>query len=87
VTFSDRILKGRLAKDRLEDNILNEAFDFAVEKWMRAIISAAPAEDSEILEAKRRIDAIQEVRRTIKSWVDDGQLAQVQQEEEEKYDG
>lgn len=87
MTLSDRILRGRLAKDSFEDKILNEAFDFAIEKWMRAIISATPSEEGDILEAKRRIDAIQDVRRTLKSWVEDGQMALAQQEEEEKYDG
>lgn len=87
MNLSERILKGRLAKDRFEDKILNEAFDFAVEKWIRAIISATPSEQEQILEAKRRIDAIQEVRRTIKTWVEDGELAQIQQQEEEDYGG
>jgi hypothetical protein len=36
------------------------------------------------LEAKRRIDAVQEVRRTLKMWVEDGELAQAEQDEDEK---
>lgn len=82
-TFSERILRGRYAGYQLQDQTLNQAFDLMVEKWMRAIISATPAQAEEILEAKRRIDAIQEVRKTLRSWVEDGELAQVQQDEEE----
>lgn len=83
MTLSERILRGRDAHYTLENQTLNSAFDLAVEKWMRAIINATPAQHDEILEAKRRIDAIQEVRRTLKSWVEDGELAQIEQDGEQ----
>ena len=82
--FSERILRGREADDRLNDNVLNQALDLIVEKWMRAIVSATPAQTDEIIEAKRRIDAVQELRRTLKTWSEDGELAKAQQEEDEK---
>lgn len=82
MTLSERILQGREADQRLNDPTLNKALDFVIEKWMRAIVMATPAQSDEIIEAKRRIDAVQELRRTLKSWVEDGELAQAQQEEE-----
>lgn len=82
--FSERILRGRDANERLNDDVLNRAFDLVVEKWMRAIIGATPSQTDEILEAKRRIDAVQEVRRTLKMWVEDGELAQAEQDEDGK---
>lgn len=82
--FSERILRGRDANERLNDEVLNRAFDLVVEKWLRAIISATPSQSDEILEAKRRIDAVQEVRRTLKMWVEDGELAQAEQDEDGK---
>ena len=75
---------GRDANERLNDEVLNRAFDLVVEKWMRAIIGATPSQSEEILEAKRRIDAVQEIRRTLKMWVEDGELAQAEQDEDEK---
>lgn len=80
--FSERILKGRNAEKRLNDPVLNEAMDKIIEKWMRGIIAAPPSQYDEILEAKRRIDAVQELRSTLKMWVEDGQMALAQQEEE-----
>ena len=82
MTFSERILRGRNAKNTFENETLNQAFDTAAEKWMRAI-RAAPNQSDDILEAKRRIDAIQDVRATLKSWIEDGELAQIQQDEED----
>lgn len=83
MTLAERVLRGRQADQRLNDDVLNQAFDLAVERWLKAIIRATPAENDAIIEAKRRIDAIQEVRQTLKSWVDDGNLALEQQEDGE----
>jgi len=82
--FAERILMGREAGYRLEDPVLNEALDKMVEKWMRGIVNAAPAQTDEIIEAKRRIDAVQELRSTLRAWVEDGEMALAQQEEDEK---
>ena len=82
--FSERILQGRDAPERLNDPVLNNAFDMMVERWMRAIITATPSQSEEIMEAKRRIDAIQEVRKTLKMWVEDGEIARSQQDEDDQ---
>lgn len=81
MTLTERVLKGRQADQCLNDKVLNEAFDLAIERWLKAIIRAKPIENDAIIEAKRRIDAIQEVRATLKSWVDDGNLALAEQED------
>lgn len=80
--FSERILLGREAEYRLNDEVLNKALDKIVEKWMRGIIAATPSQTDEIIEAKRRIDAVQELRRTLKTWVEDGEMALAEQEED-----
>jgi len=80
--LSERILRGRDAEHRLNDEVLNQALDLVVEKWLRAIILATPSQADEILEAKRRIDAVQELRKTLKAWVEDGQMAQAEDEDQ-----
>jgi len=82
--FSERILKGREAAYRLEDETLNAALDDEVELWMRAIMKATPAQTDQVIEAKRQIDAIQNLRRRLKMWLEDGEMAKAEQEEDEK---
>lgn len=80
ISVAERILRGRDAESRFNDPVLNKAFDTVVDKWLRAIISATPAESEHVIEAKRRIDAIQDARRVLKTWIEDGELAQAEEE-------
>lgn len=80
-TLSARIMAGREAEQRLNDEYLNQKFDLLIERWMRAIVSATPSQQDEVLEAKRQIDAIMDVRKALKIDFEDGQLAINEQEE------
>ena len=74
-------MAGREAEQRLNDPYLSEKFDILIERWMHGIITATPNQGDEILEAKRRIDAIMDVRKALKIEMEDGQLAQREQDE------
>lgn len=82
--FSERIMQGREAEYRLKDETLNKALDAEIEMWMRAIIKATPSQIDEVIEAKRQIDSIQNLRRRLKMWLEDGEMAQAEQEEDEQ---
>ena len=83
-TLSARIMAGREAEQRLNDDYLNRKFDLLIERWMRAIISASPSQQDEVLEAKRQIDAVMDVRKALKIDFEDGQLAINEQEENDE---
>jgi uncharacterized protein YfdQ (DUF2303 family) len=80
-TLSERIMAGREAEQRLNDNYLNQKFDMLIERWMRAIIAATPNQKEEVFEAKRHLDAIMDIRKSMKVDFEDGQLAINEQEE------
>jgi len=82
--FSDRILRGREAAYRLGDETLNAALDDEIELWMRAIVKATPAQTDDVIEAKRQIDAVQNLRRRLKMWLEDGEAAAIEQEAEDQ---
>lgn len=82
-SITQRIMRGREAEQRLKDEHLNEIFDNLIERWLGAIVSAKPNQQEEIIEAKRRIDAIAEVRRALKIQLDDGFIALTEQERED----
>ena len=80
-TITERIFAGREAELRLNDPYLNEKLEMLAEKWMRGIVSATPSQTEEVLEAKRRIDAITDLRKALKIELDDGELAKQEQDE------
>lgn len=74
-------MAGREAEQRLNDDYLNRKFDLMIERWMRAIIAATPNQKEEVFEAKRHLDAIMDIRKSMKIDFEDGQLAINEQEE------
>ena len=80
-TIAQRVLEGRESELRLKDEFLNNCFDHLVERWMKGIMSAPPAQQEQILEAKRQIDAITSVRKELKVLMDDGYIAQKESED------
>lgn len=80
-TISQRILDGREAENRLNDEFLNRCFDHLVEQWVRGIVTAAPSQKEEILEAKRQIDAVTSVRKQLRVLMEDGHIAQQEQDD------
>lgn len=73
-------MAGREAEQRLNDDYLNQKFDLMIERWMRAIIAATPNQKEEVFEAKRHLDAIMDIRKSMKIDFEDGQLAINEQE-------
>jgi hypothetical protein len=77
MTSEERILMGRNAELALKDDTYNRAFNLVVE---RAMIRMIRGTDEEALKEKSYINAIYDVRKAIKSMVEDGDLAQAELE-------
>lgn len=85
MNIAERITRGRQAEYHLNDEYLNSVFDAVAEKYISAMISLDSSNIDGIMENKRRVDALYDLRREMKIHFDDGQIAL--HEEEMNNDG
>jgi len=81
LTIAERILRGREAEVRFNDEHLNKVFDSLIEAEMAAIVSADKSNTDDILQSKMAIDVIVKVRKILKIQIEDAFLASQQQED------
>ena len=85
-SMSDRILDGREAEYRLNDEFLNRVFDEAVETLVANILRAPVTDRDAVMMAKMELNGLMLVRRRLKAMLDDGILAKEAQDREEATD-
>lgn len=78
--LAERLFRGRAAEDRLKDEFLSECFEQVIINSFKDIIRAKT--EQETLKAKSHIDAVLDVKKQIKVWMDDGVIAQRDMENE-----
>ena len=76
----DRIARGIRAKELLDDSIMSEAFGAAEREYFMAFINAAHDDDALRRSCQNKILALHEVRKRLRSIVNDGTEAAMQNE-------
>lgn len=85
-TLSERIIAGREAEYRLKDDFLNQVFDNTVESLIGGIFRAPITDTDAVMLAKMELNGLMLVRRRIKALMEDGILAQAEQDSSQEND-
>jgi hypothetical protein len=71
---AERVTRGRNAERLLNDETLREAFD-VVSVYHTGVFGQVTATEAEVLQARHRLLALNEVKGQLKSFIMDGKLA------------